>query len=103
MRYLLTTGHKFPKFYKADGSIVEIDLNYVESKVISSIDDLGQLRHVQISGTPPCVDSTWMVDSVEEAVLRLEAHGVYPFVSKTAARENAKRLGLQTFKYIAVP
>ncbi len=103
MRYLLTTGHRFPKFYKADGSIVEIDLNYVESKTISSIDEYGKLIHKQVGGTPPCAESSWLVDSIEESLGTLAAQGVYPFVSKAAARENAKRLGLQTFKYIAVP
>ncbi|MEI8659293.1 hypothetical protein [Vibrio sp. Hal054] len=103
MRYLLTTVHKYPHFYKSDGSIVQLDLNYAESKTISSIDEQGQLNHVQVSGTPPCVDNVWLVDSVEEALSRLEVHGVYPFESKVAARENAKRLGLKSFKYIAIP
>lgn len=103
MRYLLTTVHRYPKFYKADGSIVEIELNYVDVKVFSSIDETGKLTHHQIGGTPPCVDGHWLVDSVEEALHRLETKDVYPFVSKAAAKENAKRLGLQTFKYIAVP
>lgn len=103
MRYLLTTGHRLPKFYKADGSVMEVDLNYVESKNISSIDEFGRLKHISVSGTPPCVDQVWLVDSVEEALNRLEARGIYPFASKAAARENAKRLGLQSYKYIAVP
>ncbi|MEZ8238590.1 MULTISPECIES: hypothetical protein [Vibrio] len=103
MRYLLVTGHKYPKFYKVDGSIVEIELNYVDEKVFSSMDETGKLTHRQIGGTQPCVDGHWLVDSVEEALSSLETKDVYPFVSKAAAKENAKRLGLKTFKYIAVP
>ena len=103
MRYLLTTMHRYPKFYKLDGSIVEIKLNYVESKTVSSIDEQGQLSHVQISGSPPCIGDLWMVDSIEESLHRLEVYGVYPYISKAAARDNAQRLGLQSFKYIAVP
>ena len=45
----------------------------------------------------------WLVDSVEESLHKLEANGVFPFTTKAAARENAKRLDLSTFKYIAVP
>ncbi|CAH6954923.1 conserved hypothetical protein [Vibrio chagasii] len=103
MRYLLVTGHRYPKFYKADGSVIEVELNYVESKVFSSIDEKGKLTHWHIGGTSPCVDGHWLVDSVEEALSRLETKDVYPFISKAAAKENAKRMGLQTFKYIAVP
>lgn len=103
MRYMLVTGHKYPKFYKVDGSIVEIELNYVDEKVFSSIDETGKLTHRQIGCTTPCADGHWLVDSVEEALSRLETKDVYPFVSKAAAKENAKRLGLKTFKYIAVP
>ncbi|CAH1592833.1 hypothetical protein R7D97_20690 [Vibrio sp. Vb5031] len=103
MRYLLTTGHRIPKFYKTDGSIVEVELNYVENKTVSSIDEHGGLSHVKIGGTPPCVGNVWLVDSVEESLHKLEANGVYPFITKAAARENAKRLELKTFKYIAVP
>lgn len=103
VRYLLVTGHRIPSFYKADGTIVEIKLNYVDRKTISSIDELGQLSHALVAGTPPCVGNVWMVDSVENSLLRLAAEEVYPFVNKAAARENAKRLGLQSFKYIAVP
>ena len=54
MRYLLVTGHRYPKFYKSDSSIVEVELNYVETKTISSINEQGQLNHLQIGGTPPC-------------------------------------------------
>ena len=103
MRYLLVTGHRYPKFYKLDGSIVEIELNYVDTKVFSSIDETGKLTHMKIGGTPPCVDGHWLVDSVEEALHRLEAREVYPFITKAAAKENAKRLDLKTFKYIPVP
>ncbi|EHA1126413.1 hypothetical protein BOO92_19505 [Vibrio navarrensis] len=103
MRYLLTTGHRIPKFYRADGSIVEVALNYVESKTVSSIDEQGQLSHFLIGGSPPCAGGLWLVDSVEESLHRLSLHGVYPFINKAAARENAKRLELLSFKYIAVP
>lgn len=103
MRYLLTTGHRTPKFYKVDGSIVELELNYVDSKTISSIDKSGQLAHLQVGGTPPCAGNVWLVNSVEESLHCLAAHGVYPFITKEAARGNAKRLGLQSFKYIPVP
>ncbi|MCC3803886.1 hypothetical protein IB292_02435 [Vibrio parahaemolyticus] len=103
MRYLLTTGHRVPRFYRADGSIVEVELNYVDTKLISSIDESGKLTHKQDGGTPPCTGNVWLVDSVDESLHCLAAHDVYPFVNKAAARENAKRLGLQTFKYIAVP
>ncbi|EGQ9240205.1 hypothetical protein RJY99_003577 [Vibrio vulnificus] len=103
MRYLLTTGHRVPRFYRADGSIVDVELNYVDTKLISSIDESGKLTHKQVGGTPPCTGNVWLVDSVDESLHCLAAHDVYPFVNKAAARENAKRLGLQTFKYIAVP
>lgn len=102
MRYLLTTGHRIPKFYKSDGSIVEATLNYVDSKTISSIDEAGTLSHVQVSGSPPCVGNIWLVDSVDAALAHLATLGIYPFATKSAARANAKRLGLQSFKYIPV-
>lgn len=103
MRYLLTTGHRIPRFYKADGSIVEVELNYVENKTVSSIDEHGRLSHVKIGGTPPCVGNVWLVDSVEESLCCLSEQGVHPYINKAAARANAKRLGLQSFKYIPVP
>ncbi|WP_221076565.1 hypothetical protein [Agarivorans aestuarii] len=103
MKYLLTTGHRIPKFYRADGSVVEIELNYVESKTVSLINEEGQLSHLHISGTPPCAGNVWLVDSVEESLRRLTEQGVHPFMNKASARANAKRLGLQSFKYIAVP
>ncbi|MBF4374409.1 hypothetical protein [Vibrio anguillarum] len=103
MKYLLATVHRYPKFYKTDGTSIELELNYVDHKIISTIDENGQLMHHQIGGTPPCVGNLWLVDSIDESLLKLAAHGVYPFASKVAARENAKRLGLTTFKYIPVP
>ncbi|MPW34966.1 hypothetical protein [Vibrio sp. B1Z05] len=103
MRYLLTTGHRIPKFYNADGSIVEIELNYVDTKLVSSIDESGKLTHKQVCGTSPCIGNIWLVDSVDKSLYRLAEHDVYPYINKAAARENAKRLGLQTFKYISVP
>ncbi len=104
MRYLLVTGHRYPKFYKANGDTVELELNYVDSKVISSIDEHGQLIKQIVSGSmSPCVDNVWLVDSIEKSLLRLESYDVYPFKDKKTARENAKRLRLQAFKYIAVP
>lgn len=103
MRYLLASGHRYPKFYKPNGEVVEVELNYVDSKTISSIDENGQLTHHQIGGSPPCFGNMWLVDSVEDSLQRLASLGVYPFVSKIAAKENAKRLGLATFKYIPVP
>ncbi|MER0262601.1 hypothetical protein ABRZ80_20535 [Vibrio vulnificus] len=103
MRYLLTTGHRYPKFYKVDGAVVDVDLPYVTLKVISEIDEDGQILHREVRGSPPVASGFWLVKSVEEALLRLADEGVYPFKNKSAARECAKRLGLQTFKYIAVP
>ncbi|KIF53089.1 MULTISPECIES: hypothetical protein [Vibrio harveyi group] len=103
LRYLLTTVHRIPKFYKPDGSIVELELDYLENKTISSIDEHGHLNHVKIGGTPPCVGNVWLVSSVEESLTCLSDLGVYPFINKAAARANAKRLGLQSFKYIPVP
>ncbi|CAH1592682.1 conserved hypothetical protein [Vibrio jasicida] len=103
MRYLLTTVHKHPKFYAADGSIVEVELKYVEHKTISSIDENGQLNHRKIGGSPPVVGNIWMVNSIEDSLRLLEKLGVYPFESKASAKLNAKRLGLQTFKYLPVP
>lgn len=103
MRYLLVTGHRVPNFYKTDGSIVEVELNYVDTKVISSIDENAKLIHKQVGGTPPCVGNVWLVDSVDESLHYLAAHDVYPFINKAAAREHAKRLNLKSFKYIPVP
>lgn len=103
MRYLLVTGHRYPNFYKVDGSVLEIDLNYADSKVIFEIDEAGNIVHQKLSGTPPCVGNVWMVDSIEESLHRLEANDVYPFKNKSAAREHAKRLELSSFKYIPVP
>lgn len=103
MKYLLATIHRYPKFYKLDGNTVDIELNYVESKTVSTIDENGELTHHKVSGTPPCVGNLWLVESIEEALHKLAAQGVYPFTSKAAAKENAKRLGLSTFKYIPVP
>lgn len=90
-------------FYRADGTLVELELNYVEEKTLLYIDEEGVLMHRKIGGTPPCIENHWMVDSVEESLHRLESHGVYPFKDKSVAKLNAKRLGLQSFKYIPVP
>lgn len=103
MRYLLTTGNRAPKFYKSDGSIVTVELDYIETKTLSSIDELGQLSHTQVKGVTPCVDGLWMVSSIEDSLQRLADKGVYPFITKAAAKQNAKRLRLSSFKYIAVP
>ncbi|ARR10307.1 hypothetical protein HJ202_19015 [Vibrio parahaemolyticus] len=103
MRYLLVTVHNYPRFYKSDGEIVHIDLNYVDSKTISSLDENGDLFHVKVSGSPPCVRDIWLIDSVDVALDTLASYGIYPFKNKAAARANAKRLGLSAFKYIAVP
>lgn len=103
MRYLLTTTSRDPKFYKSDGSIVTVELNYVETKTLSSIDELGRLSQTQVRGMTACIDGMWMVDSIEDSLQRLEEKGVYPFITKAAAKQNAKRLGLPSFKYIAVP
>ncbi|WP_240224701.1 hypothetical protein [Rheinheimera hassiensis] len=101
MRYLLTTGHNEPKFYKQDGSIVELELKYIKSRTITSIDEHGRIVSHTVTGLPSNVD-IWMVDSVEKALRLLAKHGIYPYSSKSAARANAKRIGLTTFKYISV-
>jgi hypothetical protein len=101
LRYLLTTGHNEPKFYKPDGSIVELELKYVKGKTITSIDEQGRIVSQTVRGRPS-VDGIWMVDSVEKALRLLAKHGIYPYLSKSAARENAKRIGLTFFKYISV-
>lgn len=103
MRYLLCTTSRYPHFYRADGTTVAVELNYVQSKTLSDIDENGELVHLEVSGTPPTVNDIWMVDSVEHALSVLSGYGVYPFKSKSIAKENAKRLGLKTFKYIPVP
>lgn len=102
MRYLITTTHRPPRFYKTDGTTVCVDLRYVENKTISSINEKGELSHLQIAGTPPCVGNVWLVDSVEESLRRLSEQGVHPYINKAAAKANAKKLGLESFKYIAV-
>jgi len=102
MRYLLITGHDSPKFYKPDGSIVELELKYVKGKTITSTDEQGQIVSHTVIGRP-CIDGVWMVDSVEKALRALSTHGIYPYLNKSAARENAKRIGLKSFKYIPVP
>jgi len=67
------------------------------------MNEKGELSHLQIAGTPPCVGNVWLVDSVEESLLcRLSEQGVHPYINKAAAKANAKMLGLQSFKYIAV-
>lgn len=102
MRYLLITGHDSPKFYKPDGSIVELGFKYAKVKTITSTDEQGCIVSQTVMGRP-CVDGIWMVDSVEKALRTLARHGVFPYLSKSAARENAKRIGLKSFKYIPVP
>jgi hypothetical protein len=101
LRYLLTTGHNEPKFYKPDGSIVELQLKYVLVKTIISIDEKGRNVSQTVRGFST-VDGIWMVDSVEKSLRLLAEHGIHPYLSKSAARENAKRIGLRSFKYIPV-
>lgn len=103
MRVLLVTGHRFPRFYSLNGEIVEAALNYVEKKTFSYVDEEGQLVHQQLTGSTAIVLNHWMVDSVEKALCQLSESGVYPFKNKNAAKEHAKRLGLQSFKYLPVP
>ncbi|MDP2573542.1 hypothetical protein Q8W40_15215 [Vibrio penaeicida] len=103
MRYLLATTHKFPRFYRADGTVVEIELKYVDYKTFHEIDEFGQLTYRTIGGSPPCVDKEWMVESIEESLQVLKNSDVFPFKNKDAAKKNALRLGLETFKYIPVP
>ncbi|MCD9558246.1 MULTISPECIES: hypothetical protein [Photobacterium] len=103
MRYLLVTGHRLPKFYKANGEVAEVELNYIESKTVAEIDEEGVLSYTTFGGTPPTVRNHWMVDSIEKSLVKLSKHDVFPYKSKLAAKENAKRLGLQSFKYIPVP
>ncbi|USD58631.1 hypothetical protein [Vibrio sp. SCSIO 43155] len=102
MRYYLVTSHRYPKFYDLAGSIIEVELNYVDTKTISEINDSGELVHHSFGGTPPVVNGVWMVDSVEKAYSELSRRGIYPFASKVAAKEHAKRLDLKTFKYLPV-
>lgn len=103
MRYFLTSVHSLPMFYNVDGDLVSVDLDYVESKAISYIDEFGVLLHRDVGGKPPVVDGIWLVRSVEDSLKILSENGIYPYKNKLAARENAKRLGLKSFKYIAVP
>ncbi|ELP5729242.1 hypothetical protein QTV44_002508 [Vibrio vulnificus] len=102
MRYLLVTGHSIPKFYRPDGNTVEVELNYVSSKTISSFNEAGEITSEQVGGSPPCAGNIWLVDSIEEALQRLAEKGVYPFINKQAARTTAQRLGLLSYKYIPV-
>ncbi|EGQ9239448.1 hypothetical protein [Vibrio vulnificus] len=103
MKYLLVTSHRIPKFYDLKGNVVEVDLDYVESKTFSLIDENGQLIHQNIGGSPPTVLNNWMVNSIEQSLSILAQNDVYPFISKQAAKMFAKQLGLTAFRYIPLP
>ena len=102
MKYLLVTMHNKPKFYKANGEVVELELNYVESKTFGETDGAGRIYFTKIGGNSAVVQNHWMVDSIEQSLKELNAHDIYPYKSKVLAKENAIRLGLKSFKYIPV-
>lgn len=106
MKYLLVTAEKYPKFYRLDGEIISVDLNYANKKTFSSIDDEGELIHLEVSAEQATskVGSTcyWMVDSIELSLLQLGKQWVFPFDNKKGAVLHAKRLGLVGHRYLAI-
>ncbi len=80
-----------------------MDLDYVRKKVVISLDEYGDMVRDEIRSDDAVVGEDWMVESVDQALSILSANGVYPYTNKSAARANAERLGLQSYRYICVP
>lgn len=107
MRCYLITQHKRPKFYRVDGSIADIDLPYVSKKEFKTLNARGELKTQIIGGSSGNESSTivnraWMVSNTEDAITTLENADVYPFESKEAARQYARKAGILSFKYLPI-
>lgn len=102
VRYYLINTSRIPKFFKADGTLVEVKLKYVGRKKQYSLDRDGQLAVDIMGGTPPNIGNLWLVDNVELAMETLAEHDIFPYIDKASAKERAKQLGLVGFKYLPV-
>ncbi|PMN69679.1 hypothetical protein [Enterovibrio norvegicus] len=108
MRYYLITTHQRPKFYRANGSVVDAELSYVDKKEIRTLNANGELSIQTIEGCRgndllSDKSGTWIIRNMDDAIATLEKAAVYPFESKEAARQHAKQLEITSFKYLPVP
>lgn len=102
MRCYLITTHSTPKFYKANGDVVSVDLMYVSEKITQTLNSDGELTREKHCSNSAMCGNIWMVESYEEAIKILAQAEIFPFESKVAAKNYAKQLGLQSFKYLQV-
>ncbi|MFL7025444.1 hypothetical protein BCS58_14280 [Enterovibrio norvegicus] len=105
MRYYLITTHQRPKFYRANGSVVDVELSYVDKKEVRTPNANGELSIQTIEGrrgsdSLSIASGTWMISNMDDAIATLEKAAVYPFESKEAAKQYAKQLAITSFRYL---
>ncbi|OEE37289.1 hypothetical protein A1QO_04075 [Vibrio genomosp. F10 str. ZF-129] len=100
MKCYLISAHKSPRFYKPDGSLIEVELNYVEEKTYNCIDSMGRVITKTVGGSFRVTGGVWLVEDVCQSVKTLEEKGIYPFESRSELKEFAKTHKITRYKYI---
>ncbi|ACH64640.1 hypothetical protein ACTFQF_00705 [Aliivibrio fischeri] len=98
----LVSAHKYPSFYSSKAELVDIVLDYDTTKCLFSLDGNGDVICHEIKTSSAVCDGLWMVKNIDNAIEKLNEHGVYPFKTKEDAKNFAKRHGLIGFRYLPV-